>query len=347
VRAQKTVLVVGAGGSHKFGLPLGSGLRKIIADDLNIMFDEWGRQLQSGSYEIVEALRLLVRREGQGGDINPHRHAAVQIAGSMRLSSSIDEYIERHKTDALKLQCARLAIAKAILTAERESKLYSDYSIGSDFLDEASDSWISYLLRDLTRGLGRQDLDQAFDNVAVVNFNYDRCLEHFCYHWFQRVYDLNEREASAVCQKLKIYHPYGSLGELPYQNLTTNVPFGADPTPQRLVDVSRCIRTYSEAVQESEQPSFMAHDVADAKKFVFLGFGFHPQNVSILSAGDKERVTVRCYATTQGIRQPRMEIIRSQIAQTLRVKAPNGLYFEDLQGTCEDFWDEYGDVIVQ
>src|SRR3546814_17520099 len=76
-----TVLVLGAGSSFGFGLPLGSGLRKIIADDLNIMFDDCGSRLESGSGEIVEALRVLIRtNDGAGSDINSHRQAEVTIA---------------------------------------------------------------------------------------------------------------------------------------------------------------------------------------------------------------------------------------------------------------------------
>ena len=79
--SRNTILVLGAGASFGFGLPLGSGLRNAIATDLNIMFDDWGSNLQSGSHEIVEALRIIVREnDGQRGNINPHRLAAVQIA---------------------------------------------------------------------------------------------------------------------------------------------------------------------------------------------------------------------------------------------------------------------------
>src|SRR3546814_14114906 len=45
------------------------------------MFDDCGSRLESGSGEIVEALRVLIRtNDGAGSDINSHRQAAVQIA---------------------------------------------------------------------------------------------------------------------------------------------------------------------------------------------------------------------------------------------------------------------------
>ena len=38
----KTVFVLGAGASHELGLPLGSGLAKIISRKLNLRFEDTG-----------------------------------------------------------------------------------------------------------------------------------------------------------------------------------------------------------------------------------------------------------------------------------------------------------------
>lgn len=343
-----TILVLGAGTSFGFGLPLGSGLRTTISTDLNIMFDDWGSSLQSGSHEIVGALRLLVKsQDGTRGDINPHRLAAIQISRSMSLSSSIDEYIERHKDDTLKIQCAKLAIAKAILEAERGSSIYADPAKRQDPLDRASESWLAYLLRDLTRGYAKSDLADSISKITIINFNYDRCVQHFAYHWLQRIYDLSEAEAANICKGLKIYHPYGSLGHLPHEAGSGSVPFGAEVSPQRLVEIAARIQTYSEAVGELTEPSFVGSDLATARRLVFLGFGFHSQNIQVLGAGGGKRTTLRCYASTAGIRAPRPEIIKSQIADAMQVQAPDGLFFEHVADSCEKFWEEFGDVLLQ
>lgn len=343
-----TILVLGAGASFGFGLPLGSGLRTSIATDLNIMYDDLGSRLESGSREIVDALCILVRSEdGRGGNINPHRAAAVQIARSMRLSASIDEYIERHKGDVLKVQCAKLAIAKAILKAERASSIYADPAGRHDPLDNASDSWLACLLRDLTRGAGKDELAGSLSRITIIDFNYDRCVQHFAYHWLQRIYDLSELESANICKGLKIYHPYGCLGPLPHEVTPQGIPFGGAVSPQRLIDIADRIQTYSEAVDELTEPSFVGSDLATARRLVFLGFGFHAQNIGVLGAGGGKRATLQCYASTKDIRKPRLEIIKSQLQAAFQVEAPNGLFFEDLNGDCEAFWDEYGDVVLQ
>ncbi len=343
----KTVFVIGAGSSFGFGLPLGLDLRRIIADDLNIKFSDWGSSLESGSYEIVEALRIIVRTDGGSGDINPHRQAAIQISGSMRLSSSIDEYIERHRNDRLKVECAKLAITKAIFEAERRSTIYADPYDRQDPFASASDTWLAYMLRDLTRGLGKDQIAGAFENISIINFNYDRCVEHFAHHWFQRIYDLTDQESAAVCKNIKIYHPYGYLGPLPWEAQQLGTPFGADISARRLVDTAHRIQTYSEAIDAVSQPGFVKDHLSHVRKIVFLGFGFHRPNIAILGASGSKRATLHCYATSDGIRPPRLEIIKSQLATAMHVEAPNGLFFEHIKGNCEAFWEEFGDVIVQ
>jgi hypothetical protein len=88
-------------------------------------------------------------------------------------------------------------------------------------------------------------------------------------------------------------------------------------------------------------------DLMTAKRIVFLGFGFHPPNIQILGALGSSRATLRCYATTEGIREPRIEIIKSELSSAFDVQAANGLFFEHVRGSCEAFWEEYGDVVVQ
>ena len=349
MRQSKTVLVLGAGASQKFGLPLGKTLKDHIASDLNITF-EYDHRLQSGSPEIVEALRLLVRDEnGRTGDINPHRAAAVSIARSMRLSGSIDEFVERHKDDPKVAECAKLAIAKSILQAERTSSLFLDHRHQrNEIIDDASESWLAYLLRDLTRGLTSANLEDAFRNLHIINFNYDRCVELFTFLWFQQVYGLDEARSARLLKNLKIYHPFGTIGDLPFQNSATHTAFGGEVDGHRLASILPRIKTYSEAVKV-ETDLFSAKDaLGHADRVVFLGFAFHEQNMQLMQVGPEFlRASLQCYATTCGISAPRLELDKRRIVTSMQVNSPGALFFEGVNGTCEEFWTEYGDVIVQ
>lgn len=350
VRNQKTVLVLGAGASKEFGLPLGRDLKGVLAQDLNILFGEFGTQQTSGSYEIVEALRIITKDEnGRSGDINPHRAAAVRISGAMGLSGSIDEYIERHKNDVLSEQCAKLGIAKAILQAERKSKLYLEPNRRHDNpLNRATECWLAYLLRDLTRGKSRSDLESVFQNLYIVNFNYDRCVEHFVFLWFQQVYNLSESEAQTVTSNLRIFHPYGRLAHLPFQHPNDHIAFGGELDARRLVKMANSIRTYSETVEEDTELEICKREIGSADKLVFMGFGFHQQNMDLLSVPSGfKRSTTRCYATVDGISEPRLDLCRDQVLRSTGLVSQEGLFFYPYRGNCEGFWDEFGEVIVQ
>ena len=350
MRSQKTVLVLGAGTSNGFGLPLGQDLRDTIARDLNIMFDDFGHRLQSGSWEIVEALRLhIARPDGKSGNINPHRAAAVQISNAMPLSGSIDEYIERHKDDTLKADCAKLAIAKAMLEAERKSSIFVDpMRRVDDPLRKSSNSWIARFLNDLTRGKTINELETCFENVSIVNFNYDRCVEHFAYLWFQQMYDMAPEKATGIVSRLRIFHPYGKLADLPHENSNSHIAFGGQIDAHRLLQMARSIRTYSESIASGSEILSVQDDLAAAEKVVFMGFGFHSQNLSLLSIPrEKARATVKCFVTTSGIPRAIWDLCKSEIAQKFNLIAPNGLFCFEKEGNCEEFWQEFGDVIVQ
>lgn len=346
---RETAIVLGAGSSKAFNLPLGAELKAIIARDLELKFDDWGRTLKAGSPEIVQALQILVRSpEGRQGDINPHRTAAVEIADAMPLSASIDEYIERHSGDERKEICAKIAIVKAIIEAERKSTLYYDpMSARGRPLSKASDSWLALMLRDLTRGFGAKNVNEAFVNLTIVNFNYDRCVEHFIYNWLQDVYRLSQQDASVVVQSILIYHPYGRIAPLDWENHQSGMSYGASYSPEALIRMAREIRTYSEVFEQDSGLFQIRERLKFVENVVFLGFGFHQQNMNILAGGEAviER-SLRCFATKSGISDPRWAIMRERIKSSFSIK--EDIFLEDysFSGHCEPFWNEFSDVIL-
>lgn len=346
---RETALVLGAGASKAFNLPLGSELRDQIARDLDIKFNNWARDLSSGSYEIVEALRVLTRsQDGRTGDINPHRAAAVEIAEAMPLSSSIDEYIERHRGNEMKAICAKLAIAKLIIEAERKSSIFIESNVERNRpLSRASESWLAHFLRDVTRGVSADKLSEAFSNLTVVNFNYDRCFQHFTYNWLQDVYRLPETDAASIVRDIVVYHPYGRIAPLGWEDPSAGVGFGRGIETHKLVKMAQQIRTYSE-VFEPDSGLFQIRDrLRNIDAVLFLGFGFHKQNMEILSVegGIRER-NLNCFSTRSGISQPKWEIMKKRICKSFSLSSPLLLNDFSMNEHCEKFWQEYSDVIL-
>jgi hypothetical protein len=95
---------------------------------------------------------------------------------------------------------------------------------------------------------------------------------------------------------LKVLRPYGSIGPLDWQN-RDGTEFGGEGLD--LFSVSNQIRTYTEEAQ-SEDIRNIKSAIDAARTIVILGFGYHKQNIDVLSlaGGTNPR---RIFMTTYGI----------------------------------------------
>ena len=242
--------------------------------------------------------------------------------------------------------CAKLAIVKSILDAERRSSIYIDQNTArSQPLQKATESWLSYFLRDLTRSYRPENVQHSFDNLTIVNFNYDRCVEHFLYIWLQEVYRLDQAAAAAIVQDLSIYHPYGRVAPLDWEDHSNGFGFGAGYSPNSLLRMSEGIRTYSEVFEPDSGLFEIRKKLGAASTVVFLGFGFHKQNMDILEVGETRERLLRCYATRSGISNPRWDVMKGRICKSFGV--PSSLLSDySMDQHCEVLWAEYCDVIL-
>jgi hypothetical protein len=101
-------------------------------------------------------------------------------------------------------------------------------------------------------------------------------------------------------QKLKIYHPYGVVGSLPWQDPRTHVSFGGVRRNANLIDIANQIRTFTERV-EGDDPALatIRLQIQEAEIIVFLGFAFHELNMKLLSPETSSNVR-RVFGTAKG-----------------------------------------------
>jgi hypothetical protein len=151
---RQTTLVLGAGSSFVFGLPLGVTLKSQIASAINIHFEDFKIEPRRGSREIAAAFRELAKTDDQlKGSLNNYLRAGRDIAEALPVCSSIDDYVERHSGNAIYEQCAKLGIAHCILAGERLSKLRQDPTRAfQPDITEFQNSWLSRFLQLVTRG---------------------------------------------------------------------------------------------------------------------------------------------------------------------------------------------------
>ena len=340
----RTVFIIGAGASREADLPMGEELKGQIADLLDIRFADGWRQA-SGDDQITAALRQHVRSaDGRQGDINPYLHKAWQIRDVVpALSISIDNYLDAHQGDEQVELCGKLGIVRAILRAEAGSKLRH---VGDGFdrfdLTKLYGTWYSRFFQMLTENVPKSQAHTVFDNVSIITFNYDRCIERFLAQALADYYSLElDKAQSLVQQRLRIFHPYGQVGPLPWQDLTQATPFGSSGAD--LLHLAKGIKTFTEGRNDEEFVGPMHAEITAAETIVFLGFAFHPLNMQLL-APTKGSDPSRIFATTFGLSEADKDVIENSIFRMLgrRERAyDDPLKPEMANLKCADFFAHY------
>lgn len=210
-----TLFVLGAGSSYEVGLPTGETLKNQIAEKLNYRFQD-GYKLMSGDSQIMQAFKLLGRSRLDLSS-SVYFEKSSQLKEGLPLAISIDNLLDAHRDDELAAVCGKLGIVKCIQEAEQNSKLYinRNFSQKIDF-QSLGGTWFTEFLKVLTEGIPKAEINNIFSNVSFINFNYDRCVEHFIFHAIKNYYSLSLSETQDVLELLKIIHPYGQIGKLPW-----------------------------------------------------------------------------------------------------------------------------------
>ena len=312
----KTLFVVGAGASKEVGLPVGSELKSIIGSKLNIRFED-GHRLASGDRTIWDALEIYSRKvDSSGGSANKYRGAAITLSDALEFGSSIDAVLDTHWENARAQLCGKLGIIASILEAEKKSQL----ALTSDRVLKSSsitNTWYSRFFERLVDGVPRSDPGRIFQNVSFITFNYDRCIEHFLFQAVKQYFNFTDGEARSAMEPLKVLHPYGIVGSLPWQSLADGLEFGSDFDARRLLTIVNKIQTFTEQMSDQEAVGEIRKQVCEADKIVFLGFSFHPQNMKLLDPGE-ECVARYIYATVYGLSESDSALIAQDILGILK-----------------------------
>lgn len=321
ISPQKTVFIVGAGAGNEVKMPIGSELKKLIS----IALDFQHRSGTIGDEVIASAIR-----EASIGNIGPFLNACIHIRDAMPLVSSIDNFIDMHSDDKRIVLCGKLAIVRTILQAETDSYLFINQSQNNQQLefDQFEKTWLNSFFHLLTQNCKPTDLAKRLKSVVFINFNYDRCIEHYLYYALQKSYRMDASEVAQLLREhLEIYHPYGTVGSLPWLNQPNAIHYGATPYPTQLLGLANEIKTFTEGTDtlSSDVNSIRSH-METSHRLVFLGFAFHKLNMELLipSPGVTQRPKGRSvFATGHGLSKSSIEHIRADLIA--RGLLPSGL----------------------
>ncbi len=339
----RTLFIVGAGASKEAALPTGNELKATIADKIVIKF-EFGSRQATGSFDITEALREHVREaDGRNGNINPYLEAGWLIGDAMPQAISIDNFIDAHQGNENIELCGKLAIVQSILEAERKSLLFykprhSDERLPYKALQS---TWYSSFMQLLTDGCHKENISQCLERVSFIIFNYDRCIEHFLFHALQTYYGIDSTEAANHLRAVKIFHPYGVVGQLPWQvNNRGGVSFGSGNSGSVLLSLSGQIKTFTERIEDETSIAAIRELVQDAETVVFLGFAFHRQNMELIKPS-KPSNPKHVFATAKGISNHDCTVVKTQISDLFEKKRDNIPIYLNNKLECHDLFGEY------
>lgn len=307
----KTVYVLGAGASNEVGLPVGEELMQAIKPLVDIGFQH--AHQTSGDRTIALALQHAIPDQGERGRAV---EAGWQIRDCVDLAPSIDNFIDSRRGDPHIELCGKLAIGKAILSAERRSGLFLDERNGQENLNHANlkTTWFNKFGKLLTARCHKDELAERLAQVAMVIFNYDRCFEHYLALHLKDYYAIARQEADALVLSMEIYHPYGTVGALPRPG-ETGIPFGMEPGPTDLLNIAATLKTFTEADKASDIEAIRKL-MAGASRVVSLGFGFLPLNMDLLMPIPKDGApqhSGRFYGTALGASNPNVEATKFNI----------------------------------
>ncbi|MGO8061310.1 hypothetical protein ACC716_24295 [Rhizobium johnstonii] len=334
---RKTVFIVGAGASKEVGLPVGDELKNSIAGKLKIRFDD-GYNQSSGDKKIFEALRLIVNERG-GRDINPLCQSGRIIASAMPQAISIDNFLHTHANDADIVLMGKLGIAASILEAERSSKICAKEGV-MDFGSHPH-IWHNTFCKMLAEGVQLGDLDKIFDNVAFITFNYDRCIEHYISYWLENYFRISADHAQNLTRKLKVFHPYGQVGRLPWQGGGNSVGYGTELSSRTLPQIANQIRTFTERVDDDAMLDEMRGYIADAEQIIYLGFSYGQMNIDLLTIAQCT-TPKNIFGTVLGLSHPNVDAINDRLDRSLTTPPMNWINRRDLaSSTANELLNNY------
>jgi len=242
-----------------------------------------GRQLQKGDADLLAILRR--RYDSDKSDItrlNTYFRAGSDLFSTMSRFPSVDEALHYWSERKEAVELGKVAIAQQLLQAERRSKIFNTNDPSRANVVAAGGTWLIPFVEIAMSGLRQEDAGNAFQNVTVVNFNYDRVVEHFLYWSLQLKFKVSDEVAAKAVGGLKVIRPYGSLGALEWHDKSTGIPYGTEPRDVDVCGLADEIRTYTEQTEGSKIREQISHALEAAELVIFLGFGFHQQNASLL-----------------------------------------------------------------
>ena len=275
-----TTLIIGAGANREIEMPDGPDLLAKIAAGYE--FERLESEVKSR--DLVNLAHLFEKVSDEIGISYDELVAgATAIRDATLVSTSIDAILEQYGHDPAVLAAGKLAIVYYTLQAESKSTLAAEPRAADELPLRGTENWLFQLGQLIVKGVPRAKAEECFEKLSIVCFNYDRAIEHYLPWVVQRAFGMSYEEACELVDgRLRIVHPYGVAGRLPWQgDDDKSVGWGIE-TPENIVKLSKRIFTASQRSASRQFQSYLRAEMSRGKRLSFLGFGFDPMNVAML-----------------------------------------------------------------
>ena len=176
---------------------------------------------------------------------------------------SIDEFLS-HRPDFVKV--GRACIAQELIKFEDDKPLRS-----------RDNNWYACWLRDQVK----QAIDENMLGPIVVTFNYDRSVDKFLYDFVSSTYP-------GRADSIHVFHVHGRLGYLDHEAANGFArSYSKQTSAADIRDSSEGIRVPVELANDYGREMLSAQQaIKEAKRVIFLGFGFDSTNLEHLRVKD-------------------------------------------------------------
>ena len=330
----QTTFIIGAGASNEFEFPVSNELVTRISLCLKNVVSKLKSELPNRPYQpqddvpfhrfidanmdakiIYNCIRVMSCNENPDGSrantINYKKlFDYIKVADSINdkietLTSTIDEFLGRRETTPDEKIISKIAISSIIRYCEQNSVLFENHNKKIPYGISQLNS--TYLFK-LYRILSQNGVDEIFTNRNFIIFNYDLCFEQLFFKFIQKAGGRSAQEAFDLISKANIIHPYGTACEFvldPSGETSFGMLDGSINYDQFIERASYDLRLHTDVEINHELKNNIERAVYEAKTLVILGFGYHRDNLKLLSTSKefkkipKRRVIANFYKMSE------------------------------------------------
>lgn len=309
----KNVIIIGAGAGVPYGFPTNTEIKEILRSTL---FNP-----REGTLKLLSGRRLDIHSLGS---LKQSFCEVLKkyIKDSENLNLPIFEVEKQYRNFVGDLLASQEVTIDSFLSKRKDLREFGKVIYGSVIryfetlnpIQFYPDDWIQLVLNLLLpKNLSKDEVLKALSNFPIIlTFNYDRLLEEAIFLRLRSLFQIPEKQAMELVNRIGINHIYGKIGSKNFSIVTSE---GLSPEKTSIIGESQNIEILDLEKFQQNEVIFGTYPaiIEKAEKIYFLGFGFDKLNLKILFGKNMdipERINRSIYSTNIGLNQEKIDGIK-------------------------------------